>query len=200
VGGFLKFLATTLPYRHHSPHRARAVFEPAMFSFGGYLGGTTRHPPCCPHSAPILPQLLSGLRAPSPAPAWGSGLALPGFGRAMANDGEGSSSHASTAITRRQYRATYIEHARLVRQCLARAGSTPRRHDAPAPRPQGVPLPTQGMSPLRAPSPTPAWDTCQRVASSGDVLPKLATPHVGAADPVQTQGLLSLDSPSLTAA
>jgi hypothetical protein len=52
VEGSLKFLAATLPCRHHSPYRARTTFEPTMFPFEGYSGGATRPPPRRPTVLP----------------------------------------------------------------------------------------------------------------------------------------------------
>jgi hypothetical protein len=153
--------ATTLPYRHHSPRRdtTRSIGLGPCLSRRCSRLKAIQWPPHSPHNAPISPQLIPSLRAPSRVPARGSGLALPGFGRATTNDSEARSSYASTAITRRQYCAAYIERVILDRQCLAHTRSTPR--------PQGVPLPTQDVSPLHAPLLTLAWDAWQCLACSG---------------------------------
>jgi hypothetical protein len=165
-----------------------------MLPFEGYSGSATSPPPCSPHSAPISPQLLPGLRSPSLAPAWGSGSALPGFGRPTAIGGEAGSSSADNAIARRQYHAAYIKRARLVRQSLARVRSAPR-HVTPSPRPQGVP-------PLCVSSPTPAWDARQCLTRSDGFSPEMATlqAHVGAAGAVPTHNLPSISSLSPTSA
>jgi hypothetical protein len=82
------------------------------------------------------------------------------------SDGEAGSSTTSNAIARQQYRAAYIERARLVRQSLARARSAPGRA-APSLRPQGVP-------PLYVPSLMPAWDVRQRHACSDGFSPEVS--------------------------